>query len=69
MIVAPAAVVKALGLEVMRPLEIEVVGGGTAGVGVRLHGTTAAEAGARQVEISFTHTRGMAGAVAMVAGA
>jgi holo-[acyl-carrier protein] synthase len=64
---AKEAVVKALGLEVFSAQEIEVVGGG-ADVGLRLHGAVAeraAELGV-EVQVSLTHTRTMAGAVALV---
>ena len=66
---AKEAVTKALGLDSFSPRLIEVAGGGTAGVGVVLHGEVAARAaelGVR-VEVSLTHTRGMAGAVAVCA--
>lgn len=65
---AKEAVTKALGLDVMVPLEVEVAGGGTAGVGVVLHGAAARRAAAlgTRVEVSLTHTRGMAGAVAVL---
>jgi holo-[acyl-carrier protein] synthase len=65
---AKEAVTKALGLEVFAPRAIEVDGGGAAGVGVRLHGEPAARAAALGVgvEVSLTHTRVMAGAVAVL---
>ena len=65
---AKEAVVKALGLEVFEPHDIEVVGGGDGPPAVRLSGPAAARAqelGA-SVAISLTHTREMAGAVAVV---
>jgi holo-[acyl-carrier protein] synthase len=65
---AKEAVVKALGLEVFEPHDIEVVGGGDGPPAVRLSGLAAArvqELGA-SVAISLTHTREMAGAVAVV---
>lgn len=65
---AKEAVTKALGLEVFAPQLIEVAGGGTADVGVVLHGEVAARAdvlGVR-VAVSLTHTRAMAGAVAVL---
>ena len=64
---AKEAVVKALGLEVFSAQEIEVVGGG-ADVGLRLHGAVAARAEELgvEVQVSLTHTRKMAGAVAVV---
>jgi holo-[acyl-carrier protein] synthase len=58
---AKEAVAKALELEVLRWREIEVVG-----TGVRLHGVTLERARGREVAISLTHSRGMAGAVAVV---
>lgn len=64
---AKEAVVKALGLEVFSAQEIEVVGGG-AEVALRLHGAVADRARELGVEvhISLTHTRTMAGAVAVL---
>jgi holo-[acyl-carrier protein] synthase len=65
---AKEAVFKALGLDVLRPLEIEVAGGGAGETRVVLHG--AADAQARElgvsVEISLTHSRDMAAAVAVL---
>lgn len=63
------AVTKALGCDVFRPQEIEVVGGGDAAVGVTLHGQTAARAAQLGVQIccSLTHTRTTAGAVVVLA--
>ena len=65
---AKEAVVKALELEVFEPHDIEVVGGGDCPPAVRLSGRAAARAQelGGTVAISLTHTRGMAGAVAMV---
>jgi holo-[acyl-carrier protein] synthase len=65
---AKEAIVKALGLDVFSPRLIEVAGGGSAGVAVRLHGAVAARAAALRVgvEVSLTHTRAMAGAVAVL---
>jgi len=65
---AKEAVVKALGLEVFNPHEVEVVGGGDGPPAVRLSGRAAQRAGelGGNVQISLTHTRGMAGAVAVV---
>jgi len=66
---AKEAVSKALAMDVLRPREIEVVGGGDGPPSVRLHGAAAARAaelGAR-VHISLTHTKTMAGAVAVLA--
>jgi holo-[acyl-carrier protein] synthase len=64
---AKEAVVKALALDVMRPRDIEIVGGGE-GVTLRLHGAAAARARELGVEVtvSLTHTRTTAGAVAVV---
>ena len=63
---AKEAVVKALGLEVWGHHDIEIVGGGGPPV---LHLTGYAGARARElgvtVEVSLTHTHGMAGAVAV----
>jgi holo-[acyl-carrier protein] synthase len=56
-------VAKALGLEAWSWQDIEVVPGKT-GPGIRLHGRLA-ELGA-QVDISLTHSRTMAGAVAVL---
>jgi holo-[acyl-carrier protein] synthase len=64
---AKEAVFKALGLDVLRPLEIEVAGGG-ADARVVLHGaaeTRALELGV-SVEVSLTHTRQTAAAVAVL---
>jgi holo-[acyl-carrier protein] synthase len=66
---AKEAVTKALKLDALRPLDVEVVGGGDDPPGVRLHGAAAARAaelGVR-VEVSLTHERGVAGAVALAA--
>jgi holo-[acyl-carrier protein] synthase len=60
---AKEAVAKALRLEAWSHHDIEVVGEGT-GTRVALHGELGA-LGVR-VEVSLTHTRGMAGAVAVV---
>jgi len=64
---AKEAVSKALGMPVFAPLEIEVLHGGAA-VGLALHGAArarAAELGV-EVELSLTHTRTIAGAVAVL---
>jgi holo-[acyl-carrier protein] synthase len=66
---AKEAVVKALALEVWNPHDVEVVNAESGAPTVRLSGRAAARAeelGA-SVVVSLTHTRGMAGAVAMVA--
>lgn len=64
---AKEAVTKALGLAVMAPHEVEVLGGG-ATVDLRLHGAARARAAQLgvQVAISLTHSQGLAGAVAVV---
>jgi holo-[acyl-carrier protein] synthase len=64
---AKEAVSKALRMEVLRPRDIEVVGGGDAPPHVVLHGDVAQRAAALgvEVEISLTHTRTTAGAVAV----
>ena len=64
---AKEAVTKALGLDVMRPQEVEVVGGGE-GTRVVLHGSArsrARELGA-EVDLSLTHSRELAAAVAVL---
>ena len=65
---AKEAVVKALALEVWNPHDIEVVRDATGAPSVRLSGHAAARAAelGADVAISMTHTRAMAGAVAMV---
>jgi holo-[acyl-carrier protein] synthase len=65
---AKEAVVKALALEVWNPHDVEVVREGGGAPSVRLSGHAAARASelGASVEISMTHTRAMAGAVAMV---
>jgi holo-[acyl-carrier protein] synthase len=67
---AKEAVTKALGLDVMRALEIEVVGGGGTGVHVTLSGETARVAAERGASIllSLTHTPTTAGASVVVEG-
>jgi holo-[acyl-carrier protein] synthase len=65
---AKEAVSKALRMDVLRPREIEVVGGGDTPPEIALHGAAAARAaelGVR-VHVSLTHTHAMAGAVAML---
>ena len=65
---AKEAVVKALALEVWNPHDVEVVRDATGVPFVRLSGHAAARASelGASVAISLTHTRSMAGAVAMV---
>ncbi len=65
---AKEAVVKALGLGVFAPQDIEIVGGGADGTRVLLRGPAAARAAELGVEvrISLTHTRVVAGAVAVL---
>jgi holo-[acyl-carrier protein] synthase len=64
---AKEAVTKALGLDVFRPQEVEVLGGGE-GVGLALHGSAAARATELGVEVavSLTHSGMTAGAVAVL---
>ena len=64
---AKEAVVKALALDAWCPRDIEVTGGGDAPPGVRLSGRAQERADALgvTVAISLTHTRAMAGAVAV----
>jgi holo-[acyl-carrier protein] synthase len=65
---AKEAVSKALRMDVLRPREIEVVGGGDQPPSVALHGAAAARAaelGVR-VHLSLTHTQTTAGAVAVL---
>ena len=65
---AKEAVVKALALEVWNPHDVEVVREDGGAPSVRLTGHAAARASelGADVAISMTHTRAMAGAVAMV---
>jgi holo-[acyl-carrier protein] synthase len=65
---AKEAVTKALRLDALRPLEIEVLGRGGPPE-VRLHGAAAERARALgvRVEVSLTHERELAGAVAVTA--
>ena len=65
---AKEAVVKALALEVWNPHDVEVVNAASGAPAVRLSGSAAARAAELgvSVAVSLTHTRGMAGAVAMV---
>ena len=65
---AQEAVVKALALEVWTPHDVEVVREGDGAPSVRLSGSVAERASelGGTVAISLTHTRGMAGAVAVV---
>ncbi len=66
---AKEAVAKALGLRVWGPREVEVVREAEGPPAVRLSGRAAERAAALGVEVrvSLTHTRGTAGAVAMLA--
>ena len=61
---AKEAVAKALRLEAWSWQDIEVTGQ-DAGIGITLHGALAGRAA--DVQISLTHSRGMAGAVAVIA--
>jgi holo-[acyl-carrier protein] synthase len=65
---AKEAVSKALQMEVLRPRDIEVVGGGDSPPGIALHGAAAERAVALgvRVHVSLTHTRTTAGAVAVL---
>jgi holo-[acyl-carrier protein] synthase len=64
---AKEAVSKALGMAVFAPLDVEVLGGGPE-VALALHGAAHARARELGVEVgvSLTHSRGMAGAVAVL---
>ena len=64
---AKEAVSKALGMPVFAPLDVEVLGGGE-DVALALHGAARARAQALGVSvgISLTHTRVLAGAVAVL---
>jgi holo-[acyl-carrier protein] synthase len=64
---AKEAVAKALELREWSWRDVEVIGGGSEPPAVRLAGAAAARAGemGATVRISLTHTRGMAGAVAV----
>ena len=66
---AKEAVAKALRLRVWGPREVEVVRDAAGAPSVRLSGKAAARAAELGVEVavSLTHTRGTAGAVAMLA--
>jgi holo-[acyl-carrier protein] synthase len=63
---AKEAVIKALGIDVFDPLDIEVIGGGER-CDVRLHGAVAQRANHLDVivSISLTHVGAIAGAVAL----
>jgi holo-[acyl-carrier protein] synthase len=65
---AKEAVVKALALTAWDPHDIEVVGGGDGPPAIALRGSVAAVADAlgMRVEISLTHSRDTAGAVALL---
>jgi holo-[acyl-carrier protein] synthase len=66
---AKEAVAKALQLRVWDWRDVEVCGGGEEPPSVRLAGAAAARAeelGVARVQVSLTHSRGMAGAVAVV---
>jgi holo-[acyl-carrier protein] synthase len=64
---AKEAVAKALELRAWAPRDVEVIGGGDGPPAVRLSGRAAerAEELGVEVRVSLTHTRGMAGAVAV----
>ncbi len=66
---AKEAVAKCLGTGFkhgVRRRDIEVVGNERGAPSIRLHGTAAARAGAARFHVSLTHTRGLAGAVAIM---
>jgi holo-[acyl-carrier protein] synthase len=66
---AKEAVAKALALRDWSWHDVEVLGGGDGPPSVRLTGRAAARAaelGVERVELSLSHTKGMAGAVAML---
>jgi holo-[acyl-carrier protein] synthase len=63
---AKEAVVKALALEVWNPHDVEVIGtGGPPSVRLSGHASERAQALGVSVQVSLTHTQGMAGAVAV----
>lgn len=62
---AKEAVTKALRLDVLRPLEIEVLPGAGGAPELTLHGAAAAAAGGAPVDLSLTHSRTSAAAVAV----
>jgi holo-[acyl-carrier protein] synthase len=64
---AKEAVSKALGLGVFAPQDVEILGGG-GDVALALHGAARARAQELgvEVDVSMTHTRGMAAAVAVL---
>lgn len=66
---AKEAVTKALGLDVLRPLEIEVLSGAGGAPRLALHGTAAERvaAGGLTVDVSLTHEGDLAAAVAVAA--
>lgn len=68
---AKEAVVKALALTSWDPHDIEVLGGGDGAPSIRLGGRVAEHAAALgvRVEISLTHSRDTAGAVALLVAA
>jgi holo-[acyl-carrier protein] synthase len=65
---AKEAVSKALQMDVLRPRDIEILGGGDGPPRVALHGEVGARAAALGVEvhISLTHTKSAAAAVAVL---
>ena len=66
---AKEAVTKALALDVLRPLEIEVLPGAAGEPRALLHGAVAERAGGLEIELSLTHSRSTAaaGAIAVTA--
>jgi holo-[acyl-carrier protein] synthase len=68
---AKEAALKALGLGGLRLHEVEVLGGGDEAPRLRLHGSAAAAAAERRVEleVSLTHSRELAAAVVVARSA
>lgn len=66
---AKEAVTKALALDVLRPLDIEVLAGPAGEPRARLHGVVAEQARGLAVELSLTHSRTTAAAVAIAVSA
>lgn len=66
---AKEAVTKALALDVLRPLEIEVVPGPAGEPRALLHGVAAERARGLELELSLTHSRSTAAAVAIAVDA
>jgi holo-[acyl-carrier protein] synthase len=64
---AKEAVIKALGGGQLAPAEIEIEGGAGRPPRVRLHGRASEAAEGREIEVSLTHSRESAAAVALAA--